>query len=323
MSSHLLNPVTYQWNLDIQRELPGGFVLTAAYVGTRGEHLFASQEYNPIDPNTGVRLNPALGDVVVRTNGGDSNYHSGQLTVDRKFTHGFLLRGAYTYSKFIDDVSEVFTTTGFSSFSQDLFNQKGDYGLSAYDRRHRFVATYIWDLPYVHNTNNLAAGVVSQITRGWQWAGTFTVQSGAPETINDGFDNNGDGRSPDRPDLANPADFNTNFGGDPLGGSAFTGTKDQFHYVVVNGQLGNVGRNTFIGPGQWFYNTSVQRSLKFKERSSLTFRMELFNVFNHPNLFTDTSGSLNSYSLANRNFMNVAGTIDGNRQIKFWLKFAF
>jgi hypothetical protein len=48
-----------------------------------------------------------------------------------------------------------------------------------------------------------------------------------------------------------------------LGGSAFTGTKDQFHYVVVNGQLGNVGRNTFIGPGQWFYNTSVRRSLKF------------------------------------------------------------
>jgi hypothetical protein len=356
MSSHLLNPVTYQWNLDIQRELPGGFVLTAAYVGTRGEHLFASQEFNSIDPNTGLRLNPALGDVVVRTNGGDSNYHSGQLTVDRKFAHGFLLRGAYTYSKFIDDVSEVFTTTGFSSFSQNLFDQKGDYGLSAYDRRHRFVATYIWDLPYVHNTNNLAAGIVSQITRGWQWAGTFTVQSGAPETINDGFDNNGDGRSPDRPDLANAAvpinysaacftsdpatstcntgvgfsldgvhfvDFNTNFGGDPLGKTAFTGTKDQFHYVVVSGQLGNVGRNSFIGPGQWFYNTSVQRSLKFKERSSLTFRMELFNVFNHPNLFTDTIGSPNSYSLADPNFMNVAGTIDGNRQIKFWLKFAF
>jgi outer membrane receptor protein involved in Fe transport len=356
MSTHLLNPLTYQWNFDIQRELPGGFVLTAAYVGTRGEHLFASQQYNPFDPNTGVRLNPALGDVAVRTNAGDSNYHSGQLTVDRKFSHGFLLRGAYTYSKFMDDVSDVFTTTGFSSFSQNLFDQKGDYGLSAFDRRHRFVATYIWDLPYVHNSSNLA-GIVSQITRGWQWSGTFTVQSGAPETITDGFDNNGDGRSPDRPDLANAAvpinysaacltsnpatstcnsgvgfsldgvhfvDFNTNFGGDPSGGTAFTGTKEQFHYVVINGQLGNVGRNTFIGPGQWFYNTSVQRSFKFKERNSLTFRMELFNVFNHPNLFTD--GGVNSYSLANANFMNVASTIgslNGERQIKFWLKYSF
>jgi hypothetical protein len=198
MSSHLTESGKYQWNLDIQRELPGGFVLTAAYVGTRGEHLFASQEYNPIDPNTGVRLNPALGDVVVRTNKGDSNYHFGQLTVDRKFTHGFLLRGAYTYSKFIDDVSEVFTTTGFGSFSQDLFNQKGDYGLSAYDRTAPPFCRYLHrDLPYVHKTSNLASGIVSQITRSWQWAGTFTVQSGAPETINDGFDNNGDGRSPD------------------------------------------------------------------------------------------------------------------------------
>jgi Outer membrane receptor proteins, mostly Fe transport len=354
MSRHILNPLTYQWNLNIQRELPGHFVLTTAYVGTRGEHLFANQQYNPIDPATGVRLNPTLGDVLVRTNGGDSNYHSAQVTLDRKFTRGLLLRGAYTYSKLIDDTSEVFTTTGFSSFSQDVFNQKGDYGLSAYDRRHRFVMTYIWDLPYSHHAENGAMKVLSWVTRDWQWAGTLTIQTGAPETINNGFDNNGDGRSGDRPSLGNAAvpinysadcftanpvtstcntgvgfsfdgvhfvDFNTNFGGDPAGGTNFTATKDQFHYVVINGQLGDVGRNTFIGPGQWFYNTSVQRSFRFRERQSITLRMELFNVFNHPNLFTD--GGVNSYSIANSNFMNVASTINGNRQIKFWLKYAF
>jgi outer membrane receptor protein involved in Fe transport len=355
MSTHILNPLTYQYNLDIQRELPGGFILTAAYVGTRGEHLFANQEYNSINPKTGLRLNPNLGDVVVRDNAGDSHYNSGQLTVDRKFSHGLLLRGAYTYSKLIDDASEIFTTTGFSTFSQNLFNQKGDYGLSAYDRRHRFVATYIWDLPYPQNSSKAGMKVLSQVVRGWQWAGTFTVQSGAPETITDGFDNNGDGRSGDRPDLANLAvpinyspaclnptgtcdtgvgfsfdgvhfvDFNSSFGADPVTG-AFTATKNQFHYVVINqpGHLGDIGRNTFIGPGQWYYNTSVQRSFKFMERQSLTLRVELFNAFNHPNLFTD--GGVNSYSVANSNFMNVASTIgavNGNRQIKFWLKYAF
>jgi outer membrane receptor protein involved in Fe transport len=353
MASHILNPLTFQWNLDVQRELPGHFILTTAYVGTRGEHLFTNQQYNPIDPTTGLRLNSTLGDVLVRTNGGDSNYHSGQVTLDRKFTHGLLLRGAYTYSKLIDDTSEVFTTTGFSSFAQNLFQQKEDYGLSAYDRRHRFVMTYIWDLPYRHDPQSGAMKVLSYIARDWQWAGTFTVQTGAPETINDGFDNNGDGRSGDRPSLGNPAvpinysagcltsnpatstcnsgvgfsfdgvhfvDFNTNFGADPSTG-AFTAGKDQFHYVVINGQLGDVGRNTFIGPGQWFYNTSVQRSFRFRERQSLTLRMELFNAFNHPNLFTD--GGVNSYSIANSNFMNIASTINGNRQIKFWLKYAF
>jgi len=352
MSTHILNPLTHQWNLDIQRELPGGFVLTTAYVGTRGEHLFANQEFNPINPNTGARLNAALGSVLVRDNAGDSNYHSGQVTLDRKFSHGLLLRGAYTYSKLIDDVSEVFTTTGSSSVSQNIFNQKGDYGLSAYDRRHRFVATYIWDLPYTHNEDNTGMKVLSQVTRGWQWAGTFTVQSGAPQTISDGFDNNGDGRSSDRPDLGNPAvpinystaclnpngtcdtgvgfsfdgvhftDFNSSFGSDPVTG-AFTATKNQFHYVVINqpGHFGNIGRNTFVGPGQWFYNTSVQRSFKFLERQSLTLRIELFNAFNHPNLFTD--GGVASYAVASPNFMNVASTIDGFRQIKFWVKYAF
>jgi hypothetical protein len=120
-------------------------------------------------------------------------------------------------------------------------------------------------------------------------------------------------------------DFNSSFGADPNTG-AFIATKDQFHFVVINqpGHLGDVGRNTFIGPGQWYYNTSVQRSFKFKERNSLTLRVELFNAFNHPNLFTD--GGVNSYSVANSNFMNIASTIgatNGFRQIKFWLKFAF
>lgn len=352
MATHILNPLTHQWNLDIQRELPGGFILTTAYVGTRGEHLFANQEYNPINPNTGVRLNSALGDVVVRDNAGDSFYHSGQVTLDRKFSHGLLLRAAYTYSKLVDDVSEVFTTTGSSSFSQNLFDQKGDYGLSAYDRRHRFVGTYIWNLPYPNNENNMGMKILSQAVRGWQWAGTFTVQSGSPQTISDGFDNNGDGRASDRPDLANPkvpinysaaclnpagtcdtgvgfsfdgvhfTDFNSSFGTDPVTG-AFTATENQFHYVVINqpGHYGDVGRNTFIGPGQWFYNTSVQRSFKFMERQSLTLRIELFNAFNHPNLFTN--GGVNSYAVASPNFMDIASTIDGFRQIKFWVKYAF
>ena len=104
IASNLRNPLTHQWNLDIQRELPGNFILTAAYVGTRGERLFVNQDFNPgngqFDANGNViRVNPNLGPIRVRTNGGDSIYHAGQLTLDRKFSHGLLLRGAYTYSK--------------------------------------------------------------------------------------------------------------------------------------------------------------------------------------------------------------------------------
>jgi len=343
MSSHILNPITSQWNLDIQRELPGQLLLTVAYVGTRGEHLFANQDYNAVDPNTGERLNPNLGEVVVRDNAGDSFYNSGQVTVDRKFSHGLLFRGAYTYSHLIDDVSEVFTTTGGSSFSQDLLNQKGDYGNSAYDRRHRFVMTYIWDLPYPHSTSNMGMTALSYVTRGWQWSGTATFQTGSPETITDGFDVNGDGHGGnDRPDFGSASAPFTSIGidGTQLGLTNTPGTffgpiqaclngtpacvaepASNFRYIFQAGGLGNVGRNTFIGPGQEYYNTSLQRTFPIKERSTLTFRVEFFNAFNHPNLFTD--GGVNSYNLLSPNFGDIASTINGNRQIKFWLKFAF
>src|SRR5262249_21019239 len=256
------------WNLDIQRELPGGFVLTAAYVGTRGEHLFVNQDYNSVDPASGLRLNPNIGEVVVRDNAADSFYHSGQLTLDRKFSRGLLFRAAYTYSKLIDDGSEVFTTTAASSFSQNLFDQKADYGLSAYDRRHRFVMTYVWDVPYPHGDSNLGMKILSQVTRGWQWSGTATFQTGSPQTFTVGFDNNGDGHGgSDRPSLGNPkvpinytsaclnpagtcnsgvgfsidgktfADFNSSFGVDPVTG-AFTATANDFHYFVILGQNG-------------------------------------------------------------------------------------
>lgn len=352
MASNILNPLTYQWNLDIQRELPGGFILTTAYVGTRGEHLFGNQEYNPVNPATGQRLNPGFGDVLVRDNAGDSNYHSGQVTLDRKFSHGLLLRGAYTYSKLIDDASEVFVTTGSSTIAQNFLEQKQDYGPSAYDRRHRFVMTYIWDVLYPHNTSNWGMKALSYATRDWQWSGTATFQTGSPQTIVDGFDANGDGRANDRPNLGNPNAPFTSVGidGTQLGLTATPGTvfpiqpclngtagcvpapASTFRYIIqpANAQgfsaNGNLGRNTFFGPGQVFYDTAVQRSFKFLERQSFTLRAEFFNAFNHPNL--ETGGfagapGVASYNLLSPNFGDIASTVNGFRQIKFWLKYSF
>jgi hypothetical protein len=364
IASNIKNPLTQQWNLDIQRELPGGLIFTAAYVGTRGEHLFVNTELNPginqFDANNNlIRRNPNFGSVVIRDNGGDSIYHSGQFSVDRKFSHGLLVRAAYTYSKLIDDGSEVFTTTGNSTFSQVITQQSSDRSLSAYDRRNRFVASYVWELPYVHNTGNAAMGVVSYITRGWSWSGTFTAQTGNPETISVGFDANGDGHSGnDRPSIGNlkvpinysaaclnPAgtcdtgvgfsfdgvhftDFNSSFGTDPVTG-AFTATKNDFRYLVTLGQNGNLGRNTLIGPGQWFYNTGVARNFQLHERHQLQFRAEFFNAFNHPNFFTDVPGIVapNGFNeidtITGPNFSRTALTIAGARQMKFWLKYSF
>lgn len=349
IASNLRNPLTHQWNLDIQRELPGNFILTAAYVGTRGERLYVNQDFNPgtgqFDANGNViRMNPNLGSLLVRTNGGDSIYHSGQLTLDRKFSHGLLVRGAYTYSKFIDDTSEVFITSGLSSFAQNVFNQGGDRGLSAYDRRHRMVLTYVWDLPFVHGENNRFSSVLSAVTRDWQTSGIFTWSTGAPETFNDGFDVNGDGHGGnDRPNLGNPAAPLTAIGidGTQLGLTTTPGTffgpnvqdclnqaptcvptpVSQLHFLIPASGLGNVGRNTFISPGFQTYNLTVQRAIKLPvhdlQGQQILVRGEFLNAFNHPNL------GIPSLNLTGGNFLNEAGTINGGREIRILLRYSF
>jgi len=340
VSSHLLNPLTHQWNLNIQRSLPGGFIATAAYVGTRGEHLFVNQELNPFG------VNPNFGSVTVRTNGGDSIYHSGQFLLERPFKHGLLLRGAYTYSKFIDDQSEVFITSGGSSRAEDLRNQHIDRGPSAFDRRHRFTLAYLYELPYVHNHGNAFMTALNAITSGWQTSGTITFSTGAPETFIDNFDANGDTFNNDRPSLGNPkvpinysaacldpngtcntgvgfsfdgstfVDFNSSFGFDPVTGN-FTATKNDFHYYVVLGQNGNLGRNTYTSPGFQFWNLSAQKTISLKEHYKFIVRGEFYNAFNHPNLGIPT------LALTSSHFGDTARTINGGRTVVLWGKFSF
>jgi outer membrane receptor protein involved in Fe transport len=341
MSAHLLNPLTHQWNLNIERQLPGGFLLTTAYVGTRGEHLFVNTDMNPL-----FSKNPNFGPVLARTNGGDSIYHAGELKLERSFSHGLLLRAGYTYSKFIDDMSDVFVTSGTSSFAQDVTNQHGDRGLSSYDHRHNLAFAYLYELPSVHGSDNAGLAVLHALTSGWQTAGTITFSSGAPQTFYDGIDSNGDNHANDRPFLGNlkvpinysaaclnPAgtcdsgvgfttdgvtfvDFNSSFGFDPATGN-FTATKSDFRYYVFFGHNGNIGRNTFISPGFQNWNLSVQRTVKFKERYAFMIRGEFYNAFNHPNLGIPTLNFASSF------FDNTAATITGARTVVLWGKFSF
>jgi hypothetical protein len=335
MASNLHNPLTQQWNVDVQRELSLGLVLTLAYVGTRGEHLFANQDFNP-QVNYSY-MNPNFGEIEVRTNAGDSWYSSGQAEVERRI-HTLVLRAAYTYSKFLDDASDVNQSTGTSNFSQILTNQRSDWGPSTFDRRNRFTAAYVWQVPHSHQN-----ALVRALTDAWEWSGMATIESGTPNTVALGFDNIGNGHPNSRPNLTNPSAPITSVGIDggalaTLGFPGFSGTLDfncffftsntcpaepisTFHFVWPNGGPGDVGRNSVFGPGQIYFDTSIQRDFPIHlgklENQTLSFRAELFNAFNHPNLFTP------SYTILSRIYDNTAITINGGRQIRFWLKYSF
>ncbi len=340
MASNLHNPLTQQWNVDVQRELPLGLVLTLAYVGTRGEHLFANQDFNPAigydASGNFIYTNPNFGEIMLRTNAGDSWYNAGQVEVERKI-RTLVLRAAYTYSKFLDDTSDVNLTTGLSTFSQVLTNQRSDWGPSAFDRRHRFTLAYVWQVPYFHHNAFLRA-----LTDQWDWSGIATIESGTPNTVEIGFDNIGNGHPNARPDLANPAAPLNSFGvdGGDFGVPGFVpgmyypfscwynGTTpcaaepfSTFHFVVPANVPGNVVRNSLFGPGQIYFDTAIQRDFPIHfwklENQTLSFRMDMFNAFNHPNLFTP------SYTMTDINFNNTAITINGGREIKLWLKYSF
>lgn len=360
MVNNLHNPLTEQWNVDVQRQLPLGLVMTLAYVGTRGDRLFANQDFNPavgLDANTFnyTFSNPNFGEIAIRTNNGQSWYNAGQVEVERKI-HTLVLRGSYTYSKFMDDASEIFQlgttpSVGLSSYPQVLTNQYSDWGPSAFDQRHRFSAAYVWQVPYVHGNTFLKV-----LTDQWEWSGIASIESGTPNSVLDGLDNGFTDHANSRPNLGNPnAPFNMvgidggNLWNDFFNTSLTPGLfydfncavftvgpctpepASAYHFLVpaqtINsaGQYvaapGNVGRNSIHGPGQIYFDTAIQRDIPVHfwkhEGQTISFRAELFNAFNHPNLFTP------SYTITGSNFDNTAITINGGRQIKLWLKYSF
>ena len=343
MANTIKNPMTQQWNLDVQRELPMKLVLTASYVGTRGNRLYANQDFNPgigFDANFNAILqNPNFGEIGVRSNAGSSWYNAAQLEVERKLSTDLTVRGSYTWSHFTDDVSEVFSTTtsGLTSYAQILTCQTCDWGASTFDRRHRLVFAYVWALPYAHQNWLLKA-----LTDRWQWSSIGTFETGSPDSPFDGFDDQGNNHPNTRPDLSNPKQPLTAtgidggnfllFGSGTVPGDFYNiqcaGGPDcpaepasDFRFIIPASGSGNARRNSIYGPGQWYFDTSIDRRFPIPvgklEHQAIEFRTEFFNAFNHPNLFTP------SYNLLSAQYDDAAATIAGGRTIKFWLRYEF
>jgi hypothetical protein len=261
-----------------------------------------------------------------------------------------LVRGSYTFSKFIDDASEVFATTGQSSLpaNQILGNRGLERGLSAYNHAHVASLTYIYDIPRLKNESGLLKGL-GYITNGWQTSGTYEYQTGAPNTVTDGFDANRDlTAGNDRPSLGNPnAPLSTYAidGGNLKGGTPgvlcdgpihfASGIASQctpvaassVHFIIPANGIGNLGRNTQVDPGEQNTTFGLQRSFNlYSENHQLAFRMEMLNPFNHPNTGT-ASYSLIGIPVPAPNVSsplgNYALSINGSRIIRFRLRYSF
>lgn len=276
-----------QWNFSIQRQLWSSATFEAGYVGAKGTHLIAARDINQPQPSNTPRYqrpNPAFEDINIIESRANSNYHSLQARFQQRFSRNLTALASYTFGKSIDNASGFFSSAGDSNFPQNSYNLAAERGRSNFDVRQRFTASYTWDLPFGRGQRWAnSGGFWGAVAGGWQSAGVLTFQSGRPFTVallsdidqsNTGRTSLGFGNN-DRPNrlsdgsLDNPSPdrwFNT---------GAFAPSP--------RGTFGNSGRNILDGPGLANINFSMLRNVSLRERATLQFRFEFFNLLNRAN----------------------------------------
>ncbi len=368
IQQNLVNPYYQRWSFGIQRELPGNIVVDVSYVGSKGTKLYINEDWNPLVPPA-QRITPAgytgptqgrydnlQGGRTVRTNGGWSNYHSGQLGVTRRFSKNFTITGAYTYSKLLDNASEVFAASGTTAASVAALpvifgGNKYEKGPSLFDRTQRASFTYVYEIPLMREQKNLLGRVVG----GWQLSGVTTFESGVPYSIFNGLDSDGIGGGNERPTfnpngqkgvraipVVNATGAITGYVNPDNGNAAIDPATARY---IVNpaynpalansvARFGNLGRNTERTPGTNIFNANILKRTRIREDMSLEFRAEFYNIFNRPNYtqgsispFSPTGGTISSNAntaIAGR-FLNpnTPATDGGGRVVRYNLKFIF
>lgn len=274
------NGYMQQWNFNLQREFFGSWVGTLAYVGSKGTHLFNQIEGNPAvfragatTANTNARrlFAPDFGTVALQKSDGNSNYNSMQVSVNKRFTRGYSLMASYTWSKMIDDAS------GDGTVSPNPFDQKFNRGLSNLDIPHRFVGSFVYELPRFQNGMALLKYVVG----GWDVNGIVSLQSGPTFTVISGRDNSFTGVNQDRADLIGNPYLDAGRPNGQLVDRYFN--IDAFAFNAI-GTYGTAGRNILRGPGDVNVDFGLFKNIPVTERHKVQFRMETFNALNRVNL---------------------------------------
>jgi hypothetical protein len=336
------NPQTDRWSLAFQRELPYQLYWETSYVGSVSHHLYRSLDMNPIvNPATGARLHPQVGQRTVRSASANSNYESFQVNLRRDFKPtplGLLqLEGSYTYAHFLDDASDVFahdsSPSPFETAPQVLgFSPHIDYGNSDFDRRHTGTLSFLWT-PRAPKT-----GMLSQVLGGWTLSGISHWQTGLPFTLQNGPDRGGYGQpAAERPDISNPnAPLNTRAIISPICVTGFTNPDGPagncvdpttVHWIEGVGapNARTVGRNTLRAPGFDNLDFAVSKRFHFTEKSSLEYRLDMYNAFNTTDLGFNTSGfvprAVNGSGATT--FLDFGQTDSIGRTMRMRLKFEF
>jgi hypothetical protein len=300
-----------QWNFSIQRETAQKIVVTAAYVGSKGTRLPIQRELNPAVYGPGAttaNINqrriyaPYFSTIADYESNGFSTYHSMQLSLNKRFSHGYTILANYTWAKSIDNDS--LDTAG---AVQNPMNLKAEKGLSDFDIRQRFVASFLYEIPSVKK------GWSRWIVANWQINGILTLSNGSPFNVVSGQDRALTGGGSERPNLI----------GDPFldaGRPTSQRITEYFNPAAFAlpplGSYGNSGRNTLTTPGLVNLDASLFKMFPIRENVRLQFRAEFFNSLNNVNF----AGPVANISTATAGNIQSAGS---PRILQFALRLAF
>ncbi len=301
-------PTVQNWSLGLQHKLWKDTLLDVAYVGSSGWNQYRGVNLNQlpagaVQRNPGVNVNalrPYLGyaDITHYITGSNLNYNSLQVLAKKQMSGGGLLSAAYTWSKSITDAS------GWNELPMDSYNFKRDRGLSSFDRRHIFVFSYVYSLPFWRAQNLWYEKALG----GWQLSGVTTLQRGLPLNLGIQPDRAGTGGGGQRPDVV---------------GDWWTGERSARQWFNTSafalpalGAFGNLGRNVVIGPGTNNWDVSLQKAFKLSERARTEFRAEFYNAPHHFSYFGVGS------TLGSANFGQVTSATDP-RTLQFALRVEF
>jgi hypothetical protein len=386
----LHTPNVQQYNLSVQSAFQRHLLFEAAYVGAKGRKLFRQVAINqarlasPRDPitnavtgaviQTNTPLNAPLRAPLqgVSINGfslnkssADSSYNSFQLSVTARPSNRAQFLAAYTYAKSVDNasglgggagISGVVNTGAVNDSGPILGNQNdpgANRGVSDFDRTHRVVLSYVWELPKPSFAGHSRSGRLAFWN--WQSSAILTAMSGLPIDIVDtgagslyGLANGGNPLA--RPSLVTGAScknatqdvpagyfFNSTVFVRPIvqAGQPIRSSGGVAMASLVGTDIGNVGRNCLRGPRQVSLDFSLTKLFPVSEAHAFEFRTEFFNLFNHPN-FANPISNLNALIASGGridpttgqvlnagNFGRIVSTSNNPRIIQFALKFNF
>jgi Carboxypeptidase regulatory-like domain/TonB dependent receptor len=367
---HFVVPNTQQWNITVQRSLGKQWVLEAGYVGTHAVHLretrdsLDSRDASPAHPITipGALCNgnpcvitantisnaPARSPIQaingysgfqLFANDAYSHYHSLQTTISRRWNAGYF-QAAYTFSRSTDSTSTG--NTAFNVAFNDESSLTGSRGLSDFDRTHRFVVSYRYELPFYKD----AEGWKRTALNGWAISGITTFQSGTPFSV---FDSAG-GTAFILPGTTNTltaslvsgatlasavtsGDIHMRIDG-YLDLTKFTTAPLLYPFNAANPRttcnpfnnpnfcgtgFGNLGRNNFRGPHQQNWDFSLIKNFRITERQQLRFTTDFFNLWNHANFGNPSVTDVENPGA----FGKIVSTVGTPRLIQFSLRYAF